>query len=104
MSEIFLVTESLHLFEKFCICALMIAINVSVAICQLPIRQFCSFGKRSIYVFYFFSGPGIKQKCEFTAKMLNGHGTDSRVCSQSVVGGNNYERGFRGWCIVIIGE
>ena len=48
ISEIFLVIQSLNPFEKFCLWALMIAINVSVAICQLSIRQFCSFGKRSI--------------------------------------------------------
>ena len=46
-SQIFLVKQFLHPFEKYCLWALMIAINVSVAICQLPIRQFCLFGKRS---------------------------------------------------------
>ena len=40
MSQIFLVKQSLHPFEKFCIWALISAINVSVAACQLPIRQF----------------------------------------------------------------
>ena len=34
MSQIFLVIQSLNPFEKFCLWALMIAINVSVAICQ----------------------------------------------------------------------
>ena len=38
MSHIFLVIQSLNPFEKFCLWALMIAINVSVAIWQLPIR------------------------------------------------------------------
>ena len=33
--------------EKFCLWASMIAINVSVAICQVPICQFSSFGKKS---------------------------------------------------------
>ena len=37
MSEVFLVIQSLNPFEKFCLWDLMIAINVSVAICQLPI-------------------------------------------------------------------
>ena len=48
MSHIFLVIQSLHPFEKLCLRALMITINVSVAVCQLPLRQFCSVGKRSI--------------------------------------------------------
>ena len=48
MSQLFVVIQSLTLFEKFCLCALMIAINVSVVICQFSIRQFCSFGKRSV--------------------------------------------------------
>ena len=48
MSQMLPVKQSLHPFKKFCLRVLMIAINVSVAICQLPIRQFCSFGKRSI--------------------------------------------------------
>ena len=48
MLEIFPVIQSLHPFEKLGIWALMIAINVAVAVCQLPLRQFCSFGKWSI--------------------------------------------------------
>ena len=47
MSQIFLAIQPLHPLENFCHWALMIAINVSVAICQLPISQFCSFGKGS---------------------------------------------------------
>ena len=48
MLQIFPVIQSLNSFEKFCLCALRISMNVPVAICQLPIHQFCSFGKRSI--------------------------------------------------------
>ena len=48
MLQIFLVLQSLHPFEKFCLWASMSAVNVSVAICQLPVRQFCSFGKSLI--------------------------------------------------------
>ena len=33
--------------EKFCVWALMIAINASAAICQFPIRQFSELGKTS---------------------------------------------------------
>ena len=40
MSQIFLVINSLHPLKKFCHWALTIAIHVSIAICQLPIRQF----------------------------------------------------------------
>ena len=43
MLEIFPVIQSLHPFEKLGLWALMIAINVAVAVCQLPLRQFCSF-------------------------------------------------------------
>ena len=46
MSQIFLVIQSLNPFENVCLCALMTAINVSVAICQLQICQFRSFGKK----------------------------------------------------------
>ena len=48
MSHIFLLIKSLNPFVKFCLWFLIIVINVSVAICQLPICQFCSFGKRYI--------------------------------------------------------
>ena len=48
MSQIFLVIQSLHPFETFCLWAVMIAIYVSVAICQLPIRQ--SLGKRLLAI------------------------------------------------------
>ena len=37
MPQIFLVIESVHPFEKFCLWALMIAINVSVAIANSSI-------------------------------------------------------------------
>ena len=33
--------------ESASVWALLIAINVSDAICQLPVHQFCSLGKRS---------------------------------------------------------
>ena len=46
ISHIFLKIQSLTPFEKFCLWALIIAINVSVAICQLAIRQFSLFGKK----------------------------------------------------------
>ena len=40
------------LLGKFCLWVLMIAINVSVAMWQLPIGHFCTFGKRSnMYLF-----------------------------------------------------
>ena len=52
MSQMKLVIQSLNPFEKICPWALMIAVNVSVAICQLPICQFCSLGKTSIIVQY----------------------------------------------------
>ena len=46
MSHIFLVLQSLKLFEIICLWDLIIvSIYMSVAICQLPIRQLCSFGK-----------------------------------------------------------
>ena len=47
MLQIFLAIQSLNPFEKFCIRALMIAINVSEAKCQMAIRQLSSFGKKS---------------------------------------------------------
>ena len=46
MSLLFPVIQPVNPFEKLCLWALMIAINI--AICQLPNRQFCSFGKKSI--------------------------------------------------------
>ena len=39
--------QSLNLPKKFCLWDFMIPTNVSVAICLLPIRQFCLFGKMS---------------------------------------------------------
>ena len=39
VSEIFLLTQFLNSCRKFCLWALMIEINVSVVICQLPIRH-----------------------------------------------------------------
>ena len=44
MSQIFLVIQSSTPYEKFCLWALMIAIDVSITICQ-----FHSFGKKSIW-------------------------------------------------------
>ena len=41
----FLMIHSLSPFGKFCLWAFMTAINVSNAMCQLPIHQFASFGK-----------------------------------------------------------
>ena len=40
MSHVFLRIQSFHPFEKFYLWPLIIAINVSVAIWQLAIRQF----------------------------------------------------------------
>ena len=48
MSQKFPVIQSLSPCGQFCLCTLMIAINVTVAIYQLLIRQFSSFGKRLI--------------------------------------------------------
>ena len=48
ISQVSLLIQCLHQFKKFCLWTLMITINVSVAICQLPIRQFRSIGKRSV--------------------------------------------------------
>ena len=45
MSQIFLLIQSLNPYGKVCLWALMIAIDVSAAICQLPIRKLYSFGK-----------------------------------------------------------
>ena len=47
ISHVFLVIHSLTPYGTFCLLALMIAINVSVAMCQLPVHQFSSFGKMS---------------------------------------------------------
>ena len=56
MSRIFLEIQLLNRCRKFCLWALMIAINVSVVICQLPIYQFSALEKRTItriIVFHF---------------------------------------------------
>ena len=50
--------QSLHPFEKFSHWTLMIAINVSVAACQLPILQFCSFEKKKVYYVHRVLYPG----------------------------------------------
>ena len=47
-SQKFLVKQSSTPFGKFCISALTIAINMPFTIFQLPIRQFCSFGKKNV--------------------------------------------------------
>ena len=48
MSQILRGIQPSNTFEKFWFWALMVAINVSVAICQFPIHQFRLLGKRSI--------------------------------------------------------
>ena len=50
MSHILLLIQSLNPFLKFCLWALIIEINVSVAICQLPIREFSLFGKKVYFM------------------------------------------------------
>ena len=50
MSNVILVMQSLNHCEKFCLWALIIVINMSVAICQLPTCQFSAFRKGQ-YVF-----------------------------------------------------
>ena len=44
ISQMFLEIQSFNPFGKFYLWALMIAVNVSVAICQSAIRQFPQFG------------------------------------------------------------
>ena len=60
MSHILLVLLYSTLLGKFCHLALMIAINVSVAIWQLPIRQFCSFAKWFNEMNFFSSFENLK--------------------------------------------
>ena len=47
VSQIFLVLQSLIPCGKFCLWTLMIAINMSVAICQLATCEFSAFGKKA---------------------------------------------------------